>query len=196
MGKDSWLRKNDDGGAYDPLTDPHAVWRRQPASAQQLLLLQKLGIHFSRNITSGAASDLIEAYEPPKTPEAKAPVINITQVNRGCGDGCGRGCAVIIAGVIVLAVVGHLMEPAKPRSDAVARRSTVPAALPEQSLTEAETAAAKQRAIARFPQLGVAGSRLNVAFVARVAKYRAEKPAFFNYPDWPTAIAEEVSAEL
>lgn len=51
--------------------------------------------------------------------------------------------------------------------------------------------AAKQRAIARYPQLAVAGSALNRAFVERVQRYQRERPSVFDDPEWPTTIARE-----
>lgn len=55
--------------------------------------------------------------------------------------------------------------------------------------------AAKQRAIGRYPQLAVAGSALNRAFVERVHRYQRERPGIFDDPDWPTTIARECAAQ-
>jgi hypothetical protein len=56
--------------------------------------------------------------------------------------------------------------------------------------------AAKWRAVARYPRLGIAGSPLNRAFVERVRRYQSEKPQIFDDPEWPTAIARECAADV
>ncbi len=50
---------------------------------------------------------------------------------------------------------------------------------------------ARRLALARYPDLGVAGSALNTEFLARRARYLREKPLFFQTPDWPLRLADE-----
>lgn len=77
-----------------------------------------------------------------------------------------------------------------PKSE-IPRHLTNPRSLP----TGYAADAAKSRAIARYPQLAVAGSPLNSAFVARVRRYQVEKPQVFDDPEWPTQIARECEAQ-
>ncbi|MEO6754358.1 MAG: DUF4236 domain-containing protein [Chthoniobacteraceae bacterium] len=56
--------------------------------------------------------------------------------------------------------------------------------------------AAKWRAVALYPRLGVVDSPLNRSFVERVRRYQSEKPRIFDDPEWPTVIARECVAEL
>ena len=61
-------------------------------------------------------------------------------------------------------------------------RPTQPSAIP---------AAAQQEAVRRYPELGVAGSKLNTEFVARYKRYRQERPEYFNDASWPLRLADE-----
>ena len=60
---------------------------------------------------------------------------------------------------------------------------------------ELKTATATQAAaIKKYPELGKVGSAFNKSFVARVARLREELPAFFNDPNWPMMLADEVAS--
>ena len=61
---------------------------------------------------------------------------------------------------------------------------------------EADVEKSKQNAVARFPDLGVAGSEMNKAFVARVKHLRALNSPEFNYPTWPYQLACQVDYEV
>jgi hypothetical protein len=61
---------------------------------------------------------------------------------------------------------------------------------------EADVEKSKQNAVARFPDLGVAGSEMNKAFVARVNHLRALNSPEFNYPTWPYQLACQVDYEV
>jgi hypothetical protein len=52
----------------------------------------------------------------------------------------------------------------------------------------------QQRATKLYPDLAIATSKLNQEFVRRYRQYQKEKPAFFNDPEWPTALARECQA--
>jgi hypothetical protein len=55
----------------------------------------------------------------------------------------------------------------------------------------------KREAVARFPDLGVAGSEMNKAFLARVAHLKAMGQLEFHGPNnWPYVVAVEVNKEL
>ena len=60
-------------------------------------------------------------------------------------------------------------------------------------LTEVQ---ARQRAIRLYPQLGIAGSRMNIAFRDRVDSYRRSQPALFNDSEWPLLVAKEVAQSV
>jgi len=55
-------------------------------------------------------------------------------------------------------------------------------------------AEAQQEAVRRHPDLGVSGSRLNAAFVARYERYQREYPAYFSDNSWPVRLADEIVA--
>lgn len=61
---------------------------------------------------------------------------------------------------------------------------------------EADVEKSKQNAVERFPDLGVAGSEMNKAFVARVKHLRALNSPEFNYPTWPYQLACQVDYEV
>jgi hypothetical protein len=61
---------------------------------------------------------------------------------------------------------------------------------------EADVEKSKQNAVSRFPELGVAGSEMNKAFVARVNHLRALNSPEFNYPTWPYQLACQVDYEV
>jgi len=45
--------------------------------------------------------------------------------------------------------------------------------------------------VRRYPDLGVAGSKLNLEFLARQKRYRTEHPEYLNDTEWPLRVAEE-----
>ena len=59
-------------------------------------------------------------------------------------------------------------------------------------LTAEESARAQARAVKDFPELGVAGSPMNILFLARVKQLKAESSSALNKPDWPQDIAKEI----
>ena len=61
---------------------------------------------------------------------------------------------------------------------------------------EADVEKSKQNAVSRFPELGVAGSEMNKAFVARVNHLRALNSPELNFPTWPYQLACHVDDEL
>ena len=73
---------------------------------------------------------------------------------------------------------------------------SAPPITPQPVQATKKTFAAQQRAMAKFPELGVEGSRLNRAFAVTVRRYQVAKPEIFNDPDWPTKLATEAAASL
>ena len=55
-------------------------------------------------------------------------------------------------------------------------------------------AEAQQEAVRRHPDLGVSGSMLNAAYVARYKYYQRERPSYFSDNSWPVRLADEVVA--
>lgn len=55
---------------------------------------------------------------------------------------------------------------------------------------------AQREAVRRYPELGVRGSKLNAAFLARYRTYRQLKPEYFKDNAWPIRLAEEVLEPL
>ena len=51
---------------------------------------------------------------------------------------------------------------------------------------------AQREAVRRYPELGVAGSKLNVAFLSRYKLYQRERPNYFADNSWPVRLAEEL----
>jgi hypothetical protein len=85
-------------------------------------------------------------------------------------------------------------EPAQTRGANIRERA--PANPPPQTKAAQTTpnytaATAQQEAIRRYPDLGVAGSKLNTEFVARHKRYQQERPDYFRDPSWPLRLAEE-----
>lgn len=78
-----------------------------------------------------------------------------------------------------------------------------PATLPEAAPAPANaqplptppaTMAARNEAVARHPALGYAGSAFNSEFLTKMRCYQSEKPAYFQNPRWPLALANEIAA--
>ncbi|MCX8511976.1 MAG: hypothetical protein ORN83_09460, partial [Chthoniobacteraceae bacterium] len=54
---------------------------------------------------------------------------------------------------------------------------------------------AEQAAMKQFPDLAVAGSAFNQAFVERVRAARQTRPELFKDPNWPLILAAETAKE-
>lgn len=57
-----------------------------------------------------------------------------------------------------------------------------------EAVTEAQYAA-----VARYPELGQAGTLFNARFVATYRRLRVEDPKFFSDPGWPVHLADEIA---
>jgi len=66
----------------------------------------------------------------------------------------------------------------------------VPSVLTIQKFATVEDA--QREAVRRYPELGVRGSKLNAAFLARYKTYKQLKPEYFADLSWPVRLAEEV----
>jgi hypothetical protein len=61
---------------------------------------------------------------------------------------------------------------------------------------ELAVAEAQRTAVVRFPELAVAGSKLNAAYVARLKTYQDQRADYFRDTSWPMRLAEEVAASV
>jgi hypothetical protein len=76
-------------------------------------------------------------------------------------------------------------------------RKLLPSPPPVQAApTGAALADAEREALNRHPDLGVAGSRMNVAFLERYRRYQKERPDYFLDAAWPMRLADETASEL
>ena len=65
---------------------------------------------------------------------------------------------------------------------------TAQVALSQQTVEEWQ-----KKAVADFPELGVRGSAMNVKFVETVNALRVTTPSFFDAPNWPYLVAQQVA---
>jgi hypothetical protein len=87
----------------------------------------------------------------------------------------------------ILSMQAPSLEPADP---ARGKTSGLPAsAIAPHRWTQAE---AEAEAARRFPQLGIANSPMNKAYLARLKQLKVETPDFFLTPDWPLRLAADV----
>ena len=73
----------------------------------------------------------------------------------------------------------------------VATATTMPVA-PKTIATFATAAEAQREAVRRYPDLGIAGSKLNGDFVARHKAYQQQRPEYFRDTSWPLHLTEEL----
>lgn len=83
-----------------------------------------------------------------------------------------------------------------PKTPSPAPLNTPAVAAPKQAPRFATVADAQREALRRYPDLGVADSRFNRAFLARHKQYQQERPDYFRDPSWPFTLAEETAKEL
>lgn len=62
--------------------------------------------------------------------------------------------------------------------------------------TQSDLEQSKKNAVSRFPDLGIADSEMNKAFLARVNHLKAMNSKELNNPNWPYLVAVDVNAEL
>ena len=62
--------------------------------------------------------------------------------------------------------------------------------------TQSDLEQSKKNAVSRFPDLGIADSEMNKAFLARVNHLKAINSTELNNPNWPYLVAVDVNAEL
>jgi len=55
---------------------------------------------------------------------------------------------------------------------------------------------AKKEAVQLYPELAVAGSRMNAEYVARYDRYRLQNPSYFLDTNWPLTLANETAAAM
>jgi hypothetical protein len=86
----------------------------------------------------------------------------------------------------------HLAPASSNRSSSATPAAVTPArpATPQRFANVAE---AQREAVRRYPDLGIAGSKLNSAFAARCKTYQQQRPDYFRDPSWPIRLAEELA---
>ncbi len=81
------------------------------------------------------------------------------------------------------------IPPPKPPQPPPTPQPPTPEPLPK----FATTAEAQRAAVQRYPDLGIAGSKLNTEFVARYKLYQQTRPDYFRDTSWPFRLAEELT---
>jgi hypothetical protein len=79
--------------------------------------------------------------------------------------------------------------PAAPAAETALSHQSAPESYPT-------VAAAQREAVRRYPELGVAGSKLNREFLARHTRYERERPDYFRDASWPMRLAEEAAQSV
>lgn len=76
-------------------------------------------------------------------------------------------------------------------------KNQLPAASPVPAApSHAAVVGAQREALRRHPDLGIAGSRMNTAFLERYRRYQKERPDYFGDATWPIRLADEAAGEL
>lgn len=112
----------------------------------------------------------------------------------------GLGIVLMAIGFGLLAATGSLEKagdlikrfPETYRQGAMSFGQPVPWAQPNRFKSVDH---AKREAVRQHPELGVAGSRFNRAYLERHRQYQRERPSYFNDNAWPVTLADEIAAE-
>jgi hypothetical protein len=189
------------------LNDPNAAWRNHSATQRQIQRLKFFQVRHPTELTKGDAADLLDALEPTvdqlKDYDAwkRAGEPNISQWHR-------RNRPAYVQWAIIFMIIGYAVyrwKFAPTASDSEQKKSgslTTPSSTPSPKATPRllptgpSATAAQQRAVAKFPQLGVKDSALHRAFLERVHRYLTDKPEVFDDADWPTTIATEAAGSV
>ncbi len=94
-------------------------------------------------------------------------------------------------------ITPKLPHPAAPT---VQGGSAPPAPAPQSHVSDQappgeETARAQEEAMRRYPAIGVKGSPENELFVQRFRELKADRPEFFEEPNWPLYLADAIAKE-
>jgi hypothetical protein len=106
------------------------------------------------------------------------------------------GVPFLIAGVFFTSssYPHEVVPPSPPPVVAVATPAPAPARATPRPLTYDEAVTeAQYAAVARYPELGKAGSAFNNRFVSTYRERRSVDPDFFARPDWPVRLADEIA---
>jgi DNA-directed RNA polymerase subunit RPC12/RpoP len=98
-------------------------------------------------------------------------------------------------------IIGRWIATPKPKTE-----EPKPTPMSEQQVTAPESkvqtygrpefitvSEAQRVAVAIYPDLGIAGSKLNIKFLNRYKEYQVTRPDYFRDPSWPLRLAEEIS---
>ena len=85
-------------------------------------------------------------------------------------------------------------EPSPPAPEIPPPTPEPPQVTPPATAPQFATAADAQKvAVQRYPDLGIAGSKLNTKFIARYKLYQQTRPDYFRDTSWPLHLAEELT---
>lgn len=145
----------------------------------------------------GVLAALIICVQQPPTPRQQARESSL-----------GVVAAIVFVAVVIIGLVAANTSQDKPSlsssstpapdasivTPAVAAPARSPAAGSATPPSQFQTAAeAQQEAARRYPELAVAGSAFNKAFLAEVAQRKQTNPEFFASSDWPIRLASELA---
>ena len=82
-------------------------------------------------------------------------------------------------------------KASNPNQDTAPSSTIQPTPLPLPTFST--VAEAQHEAVKRYPELGIAGSKLNSEFIARYSYYQQTRPEYLRDPSWPVRIAEELA---
>jgi hypothetical protein len=112
----------------------------------------------------------------------------VLQDDRSDSIGMSRALAVFVLQVVVSSLVWLgvelLFHPGRPLDLSARVAAWFPA-------SGAKVADAQRLAVKTYPELGIAGSRLNAEFIRRYRRYQREQPALFRDASWPLQLAQE-----
>lgn len=91
-----------------------------------------------------------------------------------------------------IAVVTPTPAPTPP----LPRAEPMPTPADPKKAYEQAVDSAQRLAVDRYPELGFAGTGFNAEFVAAYHRKKAEQPDFFQDPNWPITLADEVGQRL
>lgn len=101
-------------------------------------------------------------------------------------------CAPFISLAVFGAAIGTTAAVASPLLPAAALEKDSP---PAPIADTPGVIASKKKLLEIYPEIGIAGSHMNTAYVATVKRARIERPEVFERATWPLIIAQEIAAK-
>lgn len=142
-------------------------------------------------VTPGKIQELTLSNDNQASSDSKESLIHT--ISAGLETDAPRGLVVMPPLLAKLAAAEAAVVKLTETKLAAAKLAAAKRAQPEPPKNVSRTAEESQRhAVETYPQLGVAGSDMNKAFVARVNRIKIADPDFFKDPDWPFRLAVEI----